>query len=172
MLNRVIADYGAPSGGYVNGEAVESPSDEVDAEYFNTLLDDSASMTRTSTRIFLQFKTTTTAGPVALTPDADWFIETHWGTASGASSTLYPTTAQKTSAGVYTFTWAQTFENEYNDDETLTVKGGWGQLNSATDFQRPQIAVTAANTITVTLLDDTHTADEPSNGTKVQIWLR
>lgn len=169
--NKTIADYGAPADGYENGEAVESASDEMDAAYFNALIDDSASMTRTSKRIYFQFTTTTTAAPVDLTPDANWAIDTQWGTARGSSSTLYPTVAEKLAAGQYRFVWEQTFQNEINDSETLSVTFGGGNVNSSTVFTKVQVAV-SGNEAIVSILDDSHALAEPANGTKIQIELR
>lgn len=171
MQNKTIADYGAPANGYVNGEAVESATDEVDAAEFNELLDDVASATRTSTKIFFQFTTTTTAAPVDLTPDANWAIDTHWGTARGSSSTLYPVTAEKLAAGQYRFVWSQTFTNEINADETLVATFGDGNVNSSTVFSKVQVEV-SGNEAIVSILNDAHVPTEPTNGTKIQFWLR
>ncbi len=174
MQNRVIGDYGAPDDGYQNGEAVESASDEMDAAYMNNLVEDTASMSRTSKKIFFQFKTTSTAAPVALVADADWMIDTHWGTATGSSSSLYPTVANKEAAGQYYFEWEDDLPNELSDDEPLEIRfASPGNVNSSTVFRRVQVQVVNARAVRVNILTGSPEAlSEPANGTKIQIELR
>src|SRR5262245_24711312 len=91
---RTIDNYGGP---YEDELPVENPKTEQSAAFANRSLEDLAQFTRTTTKAWVRFATTTAAAPQTITPSAG---QSHMGTGSG----VLPTVA-KTATGTYTVTY-------------------------------------------------------------------
>jgi hypothetical protein len=98
--NRTVADYGGP---YRDQLVVSDPTAELAADKANRLMEDVAQMTRTSTKVDVTFLTTTTSGPVAVTPVAG---QTQWGTGA-----FYYPSVNKSATGTYALTFASSVDD-------------------------------------------------------------
>jgi hypothetical protein len=98
--NRSSAEYGVP---YVDQETVSNPETQMAANRFNRCAEDVAQMTRVAKKVDVLFTTTSTAGPVAVTPTSG---KTQWGTGSS-----YLPTITKTATGEYEIEWDESYDD-------------------------------------------------------------
>ena len=111
---RTIANYGGP---YQDARAIENPEVEMASDEGNRLLEDVAQMTRPACKARVWFTATDTAAPVAsITPTA-W--RTQWG--SGAAQK--PTVSKPTGDGLYTITFATTYDDALGVTEAVSFIG-------------------------------------------------
>lgn len=115
---RSIDNYG---GVKVDAEPVEDPTTELSADQYNRLAEDAAQMTRTSTKIFVKFATSS-GGAGAITPTAG---QAHRGTASGDLPTI-----AKTATGLYDITYPSTFVDALGVTENVGFTFSSGRVKS------------------------------------------
>ncbi len=136
---KTIADFGGP---YVDDGIQENPEAEMLAEQGNTLLETTAHMSRTSVKARVSFDTVGSGNPTVATASS------HWGLGVAQHPTLV-----RTGPGLYTITYAATYDDANGvtetvgfDDARVTVRS-----SDATDdiYGRPVTVSGAAITIVV-----------------------
>lgn len=157
---RTIQDYGAPAGGYLDALPVEDPTSEQSAAYANRQICDTAQMTNTTTKAIVRFNTTTTAGPIAVTPTNG---RSHRGTGSSQLPSI-----QKVSTGRYNITYSASFTDEIGATETFTFYAARGAVESLTVHGTIQCTVTS-NVIQVAVFNTAGSLSDLTNGTPVVI---
>lgn len=112
MIPSTLGTYGGP---HVDAKAVSNESSQLPANRFDRLAEDTAQTTRTITRVVALFPTTNVAAPTSVVP-ATVQHRNLW----GIGSSQKPAVA-KTATGRYTITWATSFLDGLNFDETLAL---------------------------------------------------
>lgn len=156
-----VTDYGVPK---ANAYGIADPSTEFDAEEYNKLALHASQMSHTTAKVILHFPTISSLATT--TPSA---TQTHWGNATGSSSTLYPTSVTRTATGAYTIVYPSTLQNERGVAETVSFVWANGAVSSATVYGHVQCAVSGA-TITLTVFDAAGAATDITNGTTITVW--
>lgn len=149
--SRTIDSYG---GVQHDALVVEDPTTEWSAAYGMRTLEDVAHMTRTTTKVVVQFPTTTTA---AVTPVTATAGRSHAGTSSG----LFPTVS-KTATGRYTVTFPSSFVDALDVTETLSLTFAWGSVMHNTTFARVQCTA-SANVVLVSVIANSAGTDTLSD---------
>lgn len=143
MTPKTIADYGGP---YVDRGVKRDPSYQMGANQGNRFLVDTAQATRTVPRATVLFQLATsgsTIDPANVTHTSVW----------GSGSTEKPTVA-RTGTGVYTVTWASSFDDEMPAPNTVTESvvftfaEGQPNVRGATDG-RARVVSIISNVVTV-----------------------
>ncbi len=159
-LARDIESYGGP---YSDAYAVEDPTIEQSAALDNLALSDEAQMTRTTVKIRVRFPTTTTAGPIAVTPTAG---VSHMGTGSAQLPTI-----QKTATGRYTITYPNDWTyllGAISVTEPISFTCSSGRVSSLTVSGRAQTTV-LGSVVYVAVFDAAALASDLTNGTMLEV---
>lgn len=139
-LPRTLSTYG---GEFADAYPVEDPTTTQAAAYYNRHADDTAQMSRTTTKVRVQFQTTTDPAPVAVTPIAG---RCH----AGAGNSNLPT-IQKTATGTYAITYPSTWTDGLGDSESVGFTFARAQTHGNTPgHPQPECA---SNVITVYVFD-------------------
>jgi hypothetical protein len=158
-LPRVIANYGGP---YIDEKPVRNPQTEQSAAYGNKSLEDLAQLSRTTIKAIVQFPTTASAAPVAVTATAG---QCHNGTGSGS----YPTIS-KTGTGVYVVTYPSTWTNALSVVENVSFTFGDASVMGSTAAAKPQISISGP-VITVNVFNTSFAASDLGGGVTIQVWV-
>lgn len=159
MLAKTLGDYGAP---FENLEAVVDPNTEQSAEQGNLLMEDSAQLTQTPCKAIIQFKTTSTAGPVSASVTAARLL---WG--QGVS--YYPTVTKNTT-GNYSVQFSSTYTDGLGETESPAFFAGLAQPEFAGTAGYCQ--VTATSTLALVDIRNTSGVNSDLGGTKtITLWL-
>lgn len=103
-----VADLDTFGGAFVDADAVVDPETEVAASYFNRLVAQAAMASHTLPRAWV--RVTAGSSPTVADHDAVW----------GNSDSVKPTVA-RSGAGVYTVTWASSYNDLQDTPESHTV---------------------------------------------------
>lgn len=171
MLTKTLQDYGSP---FVDAEATANPTTELAASQFNRLSEDSAQMTRTSTKIMVKFATS--AGGAGAIPVVD--STSQWG--EGISFT--PTAVKTSTNGVYLITYAVEYDDALvgttgneavEETEQVSFRFIWGSALHATGPVLGHVRGTSVdNVITVYVFDATGALSDLGGGATVQVFAR
>lgn len=147
-------------GVFANEDGVVDPTTEVDASYINRLITQAVMASYTQPRAWA--RCTVSGGVITLAAH---------GAVWGDTAPVAPTAA-RTSAGLYTLTWATSYDDLQDTPESHSTNVravvGVSAYNS-TSFIAPTAAATAANVITVRTWDDAGAAADCTEFTVT--WL-
>jgi hypothetical protein len=170
MLAKTIANYGSP---FQNAEAVANPTTEQSADQYNRHSEDSAQMTRTSTKIMVKFMTNS-GGVGAVTVDDS---TSQWG--EGIS---YEPAVAKTGTGLYTITYATEYDDALvgttgneavEETEQVSFRFVWGGALHTTGPVLGHVRGTSVNNvITVYVFNAGGTLSDLGGGATVQVFAR
>jgi hypothetical protein len=139
-LPRTLSTYG---GEFTDAYPVEDPNTTQAAAYYNRHAEDTAEMSRTTTKVRVQFQTTTDAAPVAVTALAG---RCHAGAGSGNLPTI-----EKTATGTYEITYPTTWTDSLGTEESVGFTFARAQVHGTTPgHAQPECA---SNVITVYVMD-------------------
>ncbi len=155
---RKIDNYG---GVFSDAFSVEDPTTEISSSFDNRLHEDVAQMTCTTTKVMVQFPTTTAGAPATVVATAG---RSHAGTSSG----LLPTVS-KTATGRYTLTFPASFADALQVTETLSLTFARGQVASTSSFGHVQCTAAGANVVLVAIVDLAGSATDLGGGVTIQV---
>lgn len=171
MLSKESADYGAP---FVDAEATANPATQQSASLYNRHAEDSAQMSRTSTKIMVKFKTSSSAAPVSISPDDS---TSQWG--DGA---LYAPTISKTATGTYTITYAIEYDDALvgtegneavEETEQVSFRFIWGDAFKSSGPTMGSVRGTSVdNVITAYVFDASGSLSDLGGNAVVQVFAR
>lgn len=153
MNPRTIASYGGP---YQNEEPVVDPVSEVDAPYFDRMLEDTAQLTKATGFTWFSFLTTTGGGGII--PAANVNVSGVWG-----QGTAQKPVVEKISTGIYTLTWPATFADALvpvanmsavAETQSVAFTFASGLNNTGATNGTARVYSIASNVITVRIYDD------------------
>ncbi len=156
--NRTLEDYGAP---YEDAEAIENPLVEQSSAKYNRHAEDTAQMSRTTTRANFSFLTITSVATVSA---ANVAVRSH----AGNGSSEKPVVA-RTALGQYTATFDATYLDGLGESESNVFFWATGAVASPPAIGHVQCTV-SSNVISILLTDMTGAAADLTLGTKIIIW--
>jgi hypothetical protein len=156
----LVDTYGGP---YTNQQPVEDPTTEIDADFDNEALADTAACTRMVERAWVSFVGVTyTSGSQSITVadhDAVW----------GGGVTVLPTIVQ-TAAGIYTITWPATVEDEIGVTRTLNIRRPFEPTTEDATLSRVKVTGKTANTLSLKAFNAALAADSLNGITIHASW--
>lgn len=108
MDPRDIAAYGGP---YSDERPQSDPMTQLPGDLGNLLLEDVAQLTRVPMRVVARFLTANTSNPTTID-----YAKTQWGT-----GTSYKPTVARTGVGLFTVTFAATYDDGLGETESLAL---------------------------------------------------
>lgn len=171
MNSKTIGNYSGP---FVDELAVANPTTEQSASSYNRHAEDSAQMTRTSTKVMVKFTTTLTAGPAAVTVTDS---TSQWGEGNS-----YKPTISKTATGTYTITYATSYDDALvgttgnegvEETEQVSFRFVWGDALLTGGPSVGHVRCTSVdNVITAYVFDAAGSLSDMSGATVVQVFAR
>jgi hypothetical protein len=171
MLSKSISAYSGP---WQDEIAVSNPETEQSATSMNRIGEDTAQMTRTSTKIMVKFTTTLTAGPAAVTVSDS---TSQWGEGNS-----YQPTISKTATGTYTITYATEYEDALvgtegnegvEETEQVSFRFIWGTALLTGGPSVAHVRCTSVdNVITAYVFDAAGALSDMSGAAIVQVFAR
>lgn len=158
MIPADLARYGGQKS---NAGPIKDPTVQMDADDDNRRSCDLAQLTRTGAKLWFRFETRLSNGTVSVVARS-----TYW----GDTNSFDPTTAERTAAGVYEFTWPSSFNDELLEAETVSFTRGKSNINSSTDFGFHNVRASGAG-CAVYIADTSGTPDDLTAGTQIDVWL-
>lgn len=140
---RDIFTYG---GVFVDANVVEDPETELSAAYYDRLAEDTAQMTRTTTKARCTFVPVAAAAPQTLSP-VNITSSSHWGLGSPQKPVI-----TKTGTGSYRVIYPTTFTDALGVAEDVTFDDAFAQVRGLTDGYA-RVSSVAANAIAVLVYD-------------------
>lgn len=119
---RTIDTYG---GTFVDALPVEDATSEQSADYANRLHEDVAQLTRSALKCVVTFPTTTDAAPATVSAASVTCLSQY-----GTGSSTKPVVA-KTAAGVYTLTFAATYDDALSETDPFTITAANASVDAA-----------------------------------------
>ena len=163
MIEATLGTYGGP---FADAETVENPNTQVAASLYNRKAEDVAQLTRTGYRAIVKFTPTAAAAPVTYAASAVT-IDTMWG-----DGTAYKPTVAKTATGVYTVTFAASYDDGLEEAEALAFVYAHASLIGATIAPPPLITSLTANVVGLTVLNSSFAANDLAAANAVVVWIR
>jgi len=160
MLPTVIATYGGP---YVDAFAVQNPETQMAASKANRLMEDAAQMSRTAIRAMVTFATDDgSSEPVVVT---HWSV---WGSGNAQKPIV-----TRSAAGKYTITYASSFTDALDVEETLAFTQASPSLDASVLGAGIYIKAVTSHAVEVWICDDSNTLSDLTAGTsRATVWIR
>lgn len=161
MLPRTIDSYG---GTFVDAIPVDDPTTTESASFHNRVTEDTAQMTRTGLKAWVQFLTATSGSSINASAGLSIF---------GTGSLQLPTIT-RTGTGLYTITYPTSWVDGLQQTETIVFADASGSVVSTTTVGRVQV-VPAGSVLSVLVISNIAGTDTPSDltgGTVIRVEAR
>lgn len=158
MDPRDLAAYGGP---YQDARPQSDPLTQCAADSLNLLMEDTAQLTRMPWRVVARF---TTDG--ATDPSTIDYGKTLWGT-----GITYKPTVVHTSTGIWTVTFAASYEDGLGETETLSLTDADAkQENLSSGFTLRHVRARASANTVLVYVYDTSAALTDTTGDRITVW--
>ena len=155
------ADLDTYGGTFTDAEPVEDPTTQMAAAYDMKRSNDLAQCTRNVMKVWIRFETRASNGTLTISARS-----TIW----GDTNSYDPTTATRSSSGVYVLTWPASFNDLLATAETVSFTRGHANICSSVDAGHVNV-ITSGATATVYIFDATGSASNLTAGTLIDVFL-
>lgn len=157
--SRTVETYGGP---YLDERPVEDPTTQQAAAFYDRHAEDTAQMTRTSDKALFTFSTSSGGAGAITVSDG----RSHAGVGAGQ----LPVGA-KVSTGLYTFTFAASFEDDLEEEEIVSFGYGGGRVKHLATAGHVQVTG-ASNVISVAVFDMAGVLSDLGGGIPIEVDAR